>query len=124
MKSLLSRPFPFGEGPPSPVPPANNQHKTSDDASANITRVVVCLSSPSCHSSQRQRTLTERGWGSKSLRTSAQNLHHPPANPLSFFAAALHVTQLSPINPIIVISDILTQREASLSRLLAVVLWW
>jgi hypothetical protein len=41
-------------------------------------------------------------------RTSAQNLHHRPAKPLSFFAAPLHVTQLSPINPIIVISDILT----------------
>ena len=47
--------------------------------------------------------------------TSAQNLHHPPAKPLSFFAAALHVTQLSPINPIIVISDILNTTDACLS---------
>jgi hypothetical protein len=105
MKSLLSRPFPFGEGPPSTIPPPNNQHKTSDDASADITRVIVCLS-PSRHLSQRMIC-------KHNVRTSAQNLHHPPAKPLSFLAAKLHVTQLSPINPIIVISDILAQLSVS-----------
>jgi hypothetical protein len=56
-------------------------------------------------------------------RTSAQNLHHPPAKPLSFLAAALHVTQLSPINPIIVISDILTQKMR-VCRVASSRLWW
>jgi len=40
-------------------------------------------------------------------RTSAQNLHHLPAKPLSFSAASLHLSQLSPTNPIIVMNDIL-----------------
>ena len=37
------RPLPSQVRPPAPIPPANDQHKTPDDASADISRVVVRL---------------------------------------------------------------------------------
>ena len=73
---------------------------------------------PSCRS---PIAVSQRVFGKRATNkiTSAQNLHHRPANPRSFSAAALHVTHFSPINPIIVISDMLTGSARLSSRRVA-----